>query len=127
MQLFIFEAIVNGFGPFEFDLATRLSQDAAQSDLFIAQIIDNIVDVLRSPDVGAALSVSGHADRDDTAGRSHIERLAVEGNSSDQRVLNAIDHIHVLVRQREPSAPSDLNTLSFFDVTLRAPGAAVLV
>jgi hypothetical protein len=85
MRLFIFEAIVDGFGPFEFNFATRLSQDPVQSDVFIAQIIDNIVDVLRSPDAGAALSVAGHADRDDTAGRSHIDRLAVEGNNPTTR------------------------------------------
>jgi hypothetical protein len=126
MQLFIFEAIVNGFGSGEVDLATRLAQDPAQASVFNSEIIDNIVDVLRSPDAGAALSVAGHADRDDTAGLSHIQHLAIERAASENRVNNAIAHIHQLVQQQEPTAPSDLNTLTFFDVNLRAPGAGVL-
>lgn len=126
MQLFIFEAIVNGFGSGETDLATRLAQDPVQAALFNSQIIDNIVDVLRSPDAGAALAVAGHADRDDTAGLSHIQHLAIEKTASENWVNNAIAHIHQLVQQQEPTAPSDLNTLAFFDVLLRAPGAGVL-
>jgi hypothetical protein len=125
MELFISEATINGFGPFEFDLATRLDEDPAQrTDL--DTIIANIVDVLNSPNAGASLSVAGHADRDDTPGRSHIEHLAVEKDMSEQRVTNAVAHIHELVQQSEPTAPSDLNTLPFFDLLQRAPGAGVL-
>jgi hypothetical protein len=127
MQLFILEAIVDGFSSGEFDFANRLAADPLQSAAFTSAIIDNIVDVLRSPDAGAALSVAGHSDRDDTVGRSHIEHLAVEKAASEARVISAINHIHVLVQQQEPTAPSDLNTLSFFDVHLRSPGAGVLV
>jgi hypothetical protein len=126
MNLFISEAIIDGFGPFEFDLATRLNEDPAQKP-DLDTIIANIVDVLHSPNAGASLSVAGHADRDDTPNRSHIEHLAVEKDSSEQRVTNAVAHIHELVQQSEPTAPSDLNTLPFFDVLQRAPGAGVLV
>lgn len=127
MDLFIFEATVNGFKSGEVDLATRMNQDPVQGAEFISSIIDNIVDALRSPNAGASLSVAGHSDRDDNTARSHIEKLAVEAQAADDRVINAIAHIHTLVKQREPSAPDDLNWLSFFDVHLRAPGAAVLV
>ena len=75
---------------------------------------------------GAALAVAGHADRDDTAGLSHIQHLAIEKTASENRVNNAIAHIHQLVQQQEPTAPSDPNTLELFDVLLRAPGAGVL-
>jgi len=127
MDLFILEATVDGFKSGEVDLETRMNQDPAQGAFFIGTIIDNIVDALRSPNAGAALSVSGHSDRDDNTARSHIEKLAVELQAAEDRVSSAIDYIHTLVRQREPSAPADLNSLSFFDVHLRAPGAAVLV
>src|SRR5262249_39633245 len=127
MQLFIFEAIVNGFGSGEVDLATRLAQDPAQASVFNSKIIDNIVDVLHSqPDAGAALSVAGHADRDDTAGLSHIQHLKIEKDASENRVTNALALIHQLVQLQEPTAPSDLNSLPFFDVIQRAPGAGVL-
>jgi len=126
MQLFIFEAIVDGFGANETDLPTRLAQDPAQAAVFTSQIIDQIVDVLRSPDAGAALSVAGHADRDDTVGLSHIQHLKIEREASEKRMFSALATIHQLVQLQEPTAPSDLNTLSFFDVHLRAPGAGVL-
>jgi hypothetical protein len=51
-----------------------------------------------------------------------VERIA-----SENRVNSAIAHIHELVKQIEPSAPDDLNTLQFFDYHLRAPGAGALV
>ena len=126
MNLWIFEATVDGFGPFEFDLATRLSEDPSQNN-DLQTIIDNIVDVLRSQNAGGALSIAGHADRDDTPGRSHIESLAVEKDMSEKRVENAAAYIQALVQQQEPTAPSDLNTLPFFDLLQRAPGAGVLV
>jgi hypothetical protein len=128
MDLFIHEAIINGFGAFEFDLPTRLNAadvDPAEKARFLA-IIAAIVDVLNSPNAGAALAVAGHADRHDVAGLSHIERLAVEKNSSVERMKSALQHVHDLVKQAEPTAPSDLNTLPFFDVNTRAPGAGVL-
>jgi hypothetical protein len=128
MQLFILESIVDGFGSGETDFATRLAADPIQASNFNTKIIDNIVDVLRSqPNAGAALSVVGHSDRDDTPGRSHIDHLAVERAASDARVTSAIAHIHVLVQQQEPSAPADLNSLFFFDVHLRSSGASVLI
>ncbi len=91
MDLFIHEAIINGFGAFEFDLPTRLSAadvDPAEKARFLA-IIDAIVDVLNAPNAGAALSVAGHADGHDVAGLSHIERLAVEKNSSVERMKSS--------------------------------------
>lgn len=126
MDLFIFESIVDGFGDGEVDLATLFNREPAKRDAFILEIVDNIVDVLRSPNAGAALSVAGHADRYDVTS-NHIQCLAAEKAASENRVTNAIAHIHQLVQQREPSAPADLNSLAFFDVNLRAPGAGVLV
>ena len=88
-------------------------------------IVTAIADVLNSPNAGAALSVARHADRDDTAGRSHIEHLAVEHEFSVKRMENGLQHIHELVKQEEPTAPDDLNTLPVFDVLTRT-GAGVL-
>lgn len=125
MDLYIYEWTVNGFADGEFDLQTLFNRAPEKQDPFIAAIIDPIVDVLRTPNVGAALSVAGHADRYD-ATSNHIQCLAVEKSASEKRVLSAIAHIQYLVQQREPSAPADLNSLAYFDVNLRAPGAGVL-
>jgi hypothetical protein len=127
MQISIGDAVIDGFGSGEFDFATRLnaSDQSVQDELNI-EIVENIVSILRSANAGGSLSVAGHADRDDTPGKSHIDCLASEVSASEARVQSAINHIQFLVRQREPSAPSDLNTLPFFDVHLRASGAAVV-
>lgn len=122
----VFEFVVDGFGSGETDFAVRLSQDLLMKQIFTERIIDNIVDVLASPDAGAVLSVAGHADRVDTPGLTHVQCLVQEGDAADKRVLSANAEIHAMVQHASPGAPADLDTLSFFSVVLRAPGAGVL-
>jgi hypothetical protein len=120
-------AVVDGFGSGDIDFAARLGASAQSvQDGVNIEIVENIVSILRAGNAGGSLSVAGHADRDDTPGRSHIDCLASEVSASEARVQSAINHIQFLVQQREPSAPADLNVLPFFDVHLRASGAAVL-
>jgi hypothetical protein len=127
MQKSIFEFIVDGFASGETDFLVHLDSDPFIKAAFIAEIIVPIVGVLNSVNDGATLSVSGHSDRVDTAGLGHFDCLAQEKSASEDRVISATAGIHTLVQQIQPSAPSDLNTLPFFFVSQRAPGAGVLV
>jgi hypothetical protein len=126
MQLTIFESILDGFNDGEFDLASLFAREPAKQDDFVAQIIDNIVDVFNTPDAGASLSLAGHSDRYD-ASSNHIQCLGVESAASTNRVNSALALTVLLVQQREPTAPADLNNIPNFAVRLRAPGAGVLV
>ena len=75
------EFTVDGYGSGETDFLVRLSQDGIMQQLVIDTIIDPIVAVLASGDDGAVLTVAGHSDRVDTAGLSHIDRLAQEADA----------------------------------------------
>ena len=121
------EFTVDGYGSGETDFLVRLSQDGIMQQLVIDTIIDPIVAILASGDDGAVLTVAGHSDRVDTAGLSHIDRLAQEADASLKRAQSAIEGIHAMVQQRSPGAPSDLDTLPFFFVFRRFAGAAVLI
>lgn len=126
MQLTIFESIMDGFNDGEFDLASLFAREPAKQDDFVTQIINNIVDVLHTPDAGASLALAGHSDRYD-ASSNHIQCLSVESAASLNRLNSAIALTVLLVQQQEPTAPADLNTVPNFVLRTRAPGAGVLV
>ncbi len=127
MQASVFEFVVDKFVSGETDFLPHLDNDPFIKQAFIDEIIVPIVDVLHSANDGAVLSVAGHSDRVDTPGLSHFNCLAQEKSASEARSNSALAGIHALVQQIEPTAPSDLNTLPFFFVSQRAPGAGVLV
>jgi len=125
MDLYIYESTIQGFRDGEFDLAALFNRVPSEREKFINEIIKPIVQVLRTPNVGAALTVAGHADRYDVI-NDHKQCLPVERTASEKRLTSALAQIHYLVKQREPSAPADLNTLAYFDVNQRAAGASNL-
>jgi hypothetical protein len=102
MQVSVFEFVVDKFASGETDFLPRLDSDPFIRQAFIDEIIVPIVNVIRSVNDGAMLTVAGHSDRVDTPGLSHFNCLAQEKSASEARSNSALAGIQALVQQMEP-------------------------
>lgn len=122
------EMIVDGFGANETDFLTRLNQaDFLTQTGFDTQIIQPMLAVLNTDNDSAVLTITGHADRVDTAGLTREQIRQQELDASDARAISAVAGVRQLIDQQTPFfIPDDLNDMPQLFVADRPAGAAVL-
>src|SRR5438094_357027 len=121
----ITEAVVDGYLSGETDFLVRLGQaDVEVEEAFETAIMQPLLAVLSSPDQAAVLTITGHADREDTEGLTREQRRQQEFEASDARAISAAEGVQQKIRDRFGGPlPADFDQVQQLAILDRPAGA----